>query len=286
MIEWEAAARIESPFGTLQLNDPDNGTFYALDPSRCSATRNLRVTSDPVPQGDGEILHARFAEGIEFNITAWLMINRETPACDAVFTGGTAIAREMSEELGKHLGGILNGSGRYFWQPSDYGDERMMDEARWLVPLETTLNGDGIYEVTFGIDCPFPYLLDKTQTTETIAGSGTLTNSGNVEFWPVIIVDGPASVFTITNDDTGEVIRYVGDDLPEGQDIGPGDIAEIDTFRNTIYLGVGGTPGDDDNLKAGVDVLNTDFWPVIPGTTNVTVAGATAHFLLNNSWLP
>lgn len=281
MIEWEAAARIESPFGTLQLNDPDNGTFYALDPQRCSASRNLRVTSDPVPQGDGEILHARFSEGIEFTITAWLMIDPHTPACDAAATNGTAIAREMSEELGKHLGGILNGAGRYFWQPSDYGDERMMDEARWLSPLETTLNGEGIYEVTFGIDSPFPYLLDKTQTTVNIAGSSTLTNSGNVEFWPVIKLNGPASVVSITNDDTGFSIEYKGNDLPGGQDIGGGDYGEIDTFRNTMYLN-----GDDDNLKAGIDVLNTDFWPLPPGTTNVTVTGASADFLLNNAWLP
>lgn len=286
MIEWEAAARIESPFGTLNFNDDTAGTLYLLDPKRCNATRNLRVTSDPVPQGDGEILHARFAEGIEFSITLSLWIDRETPACDAAIEGGSATAREMSEELGKHLGGILNGQGRWFWQPSDYPDERMMDEARWLVPMETTMNSEGIYEVTFGLDSPFPYLLDKTQTTSTISGSGTLTNNGNVEFWPVIVVDGPASVFSITNDDTGASIVYVGDDLPGGQDIGPGDIGEIDTFRNTMYLGIGGAPGDDDNLKAGIDVLNTDFWPLVPGTTNVTVAGASADFLLNNAWLP
>jgi hypothetical protein len=275
LIEWQQSARIQSSYGTLNFNDDSGTTLYLLDPQRCVARRNLRVTADPVPQGDGEILHARFADGVEFDITLTLWTDRNSPACDDD-------ARLMEEALHKHLQAILNGSGRWFWQPTGYGDERMMDEARWLAPLVSTMGNEGIWELTFSIDSPFPYIIDATQTTESLSNAiaDTLTNTGNAPFWPVIRVLGPASAFTIENQDNGMMIDY-DPTLPGGQNISVGDYAEIDTFRNTIYLN-----GDEDNLKAGIAVTNTDFWSLSPGTTNVIITGADANFLLNDAWLP
>lgn len=282
MIEWDVNSTLQSPLGDLELNQTvsvgGNSCIYLVDPGRSKATRNMRATVDNVPQGDGEIFHRRFSSGVEFALVVELWETNNLPACDE-------LARLMQEELVKHLEAIKNESGRYFWQPTNYNDERMLDEARWLVAVEETLGEGNIWELSFTIDSPFPYVLDATQASPSISGSSSITNSGNVHHYPVIQPQGAFTDFTITNTTTGLTIVYDGD-RPGAQGVGGGDIAEIDTFRNTIYLGIGGAPGDDDNLSPGIDPLLTDYFTLAPGVNNITCTGATCVFLVNNAWHP
>ncbi len=103
--------------------------------------------------------------------------------------------------------------------------------------------------------------------------------------YPVVIVDGPFSAFTLENQTSGLTIVY-DSARPGGQSVGGGDIAEIDTFRNTIYLGIGGAPGDDDNLKPNIDPLQSDYFTLEPGSNTILISGADATFLVNNAWHP
>ncbi len=285
IIEWDQSGYLNTPIGNLLINQPitDVGSFMAV-PSKCKVQRSLRVTSDPVPQGDGEILHRRFSDGIELQIVLelWKVVDPDPgqgePACGEDL-------RLMLEHLGLYLQAILNGRGRWFWLPSGYGDYRMLDECRWLIDVTRELDSRRT-TVTFTIDSPFPYFIDATEqfgsdTTISDGGSGILTNAGNHEAYPVIEVAGTTSSFTLTNN---SVVDQNGDPLEivyDGATITTPDFAEIDVFRNTIYLN-----GNESNLKAGIDAQTTDYFILRPGDNDVEISGADAAFKFNNSWVP
>lgn len=275
MIEWTNASLLRvTALGDLPFMAA-TGARYLLDQRGCKSSRTLRVVSDPIPQGDGEIFHRRFTDGtqIDFTIQLW---DDASPACAAVM-------RVMYEDLSQWLGAMLNTSGRYVWQPSGVGvDMRMMDEARWLSPLDVEWLDGGIVQVKFSIDSPFPYYIDSTQDSIVLPDGVpvVITNEGNADFFPVIQVDGPTSGFTITNAATGQQIDYDAS-RPGAASIGGGDYAEIDTFQSKIYLN-----GDDDNLAAGIDPEATDYFVIKPDANTVEITGADATLLMNNAWLP
>ncbi len=292
MIEWDQPSRLNTPVGDLLFNQPmtlfDGETvgYFMIDPERMGAAgRGIRATKDPVPQGDGAILHRRFTDGTELALVVefWKEIAASAPvgegekACDQDL-------RLMLETLGYYLQSVLNGRGRWFWEPSGYGDERMLDECRWLVAVARTLQA-GLTSATFTIDSQFPCFIDATEISGSdvfIAGGDTVTlfNDGNHDAYPVLEVFGSTSSFTITNnslvDQDGDPLKIVYD----GTTIAGGDFAEIDTFRNTIYLN-----GNEANLKAGIDAQETDFFVLRPGE-NVIESGVDVQFKYNNSWVP
>lgn len=276
MIEWANAATLRTAQGDLDLNTAVSpGTpRYLIDQSRSRATRGLRVTSDPVPQGDGEIFHRRFTDGTELELAVQLW-HGDQPACGAD-------ARLMYEALSLHLSAMLNEPGRFLWLPTDYGDERMLDQARWLSPLRIEYGENALQTVTFAIDSPFPYMIDSTQLSQTIEHLDTdiIVNEGNADFYAVIKAHGDAALFSIENLTTGLQIFYDWT-RPGAVPIDLGDYAEIDTFRNTVYRN-----GDEASLKAGIDVELTDFFPLVPGENEIAVDGVDAEFLVNHAWLP
>lgn len=273
MIEWTVATVLRTSLGDLAINAA-SGARYLLDQAGCEQSRTLRVTSDPVPEGDGEVFHRRFADGTQIDLRMQLWMD-DAPACGSD-------AREMYEDLAQHLSAILNDGGRYLWTPTDYGDQRMMDEARWMTPIRTTFLDGGVVQLEFSIDSPFPYFIDGTQESIALVDGvpTVVTNDGNADFYPVILVDGPATDFTIANATSGLQIVY-SSARPGAQALGSMDFAEIDTYRNTVYLN-----GDEDNLKPGVDPEETDYFVVLPDANTITITGADATLLLNNAWLP
>src|SRR6185295_4647970 len=107
------------------------------------------------------------------------------------------------------------------------------------------------------------------------AGSPTaiLNNSGTAPFWPVFKVYGPFDSFQIENssnldDDGNPMIILYQDILPGAVPIGGSDYIEIDCFRNTVYLN-----GSGDTRKAGINIIESDFWNLIVGNSTVTVSG-------------
>lgn len=276
MIEWSNPATLRTARGDLDLNTAESPGVarYLLDKTRCEVTRGLRVTSDPVPQGDGEIFHRRFTDGTELQLAVQLW-HGSKPACGAE-------ARLMYEALALQLSTMLNEPGRFLTTPTDYGDERMLDQARWLSPMKLEYGPNDLHIVTFAIDSPFPYLIDGTQLTQTVEHLATesIFNLGNADFYPVIKAHGDAALFSIENLTTGQQIRYDWT-RPGAVPIDLGDYAEIDTFRNTVYLN-----GDEASLKAGIDVELSDFFVLVPGENEIAVDGVDAEFLVNHAWLP
>ncbi len=285
MIEWDQSGYLNTPIGNLLINQPitDLGSFMAV-PSKCKVQRSLRVTSDPIPQGDGEILHRRFSDGIELQIVLelWKVVDPDPslgePACGEDL-------RLMLEHLGLYLQAILNGRGRWFWLPSGYGDYRMLDECRWLIDVTRELDSRRT-TVTFTIDSPFPCFIDATEqfgSDTTIASGDTvvLTNDGNHETYPVIEVYGTTSAWSVVNaslvDQNGNPLALIY----AGTTITTPDFAEVDVFRNTIFLN-----GNQSDLAAGIDAEESDYFFLRPGDNEITAVGADVAFKFNNAWVP
>lgn len=273
--EWQVPFTIQSSKGDLDLNDEasSDGLFLLID-AGCSATRGIRATVDEVPQGDGQINHARFTTGYEIELEVALWTDRENPACDAD-------ARVMAETLMLHLNSLLKDPGRLFWTPSGLGDQRLLDEAKLRECGPFTIGPAGDPRIRFKFDSPFPYVIDFTQDTIALPASTpvAVTNEGTVDFFPVVKVYGPTSAFVLANQTFGQSIVY-NDALPGAVAIGGGDYVEIDFFRNTVYLNGSGA-----NRKTGIDIELSVFWPLEAGVANsIEVTGASADLLLNHAY--
>jgi Siphovirus-type tail component, C-terminal domain len=264
----------------LVFNEQTTDGFFVFDAPECKCGFPLRLTEDDIPQADGAIFHRRYRGGYFMQLKIALWETADDEACDAVL-------RMMNDELSRFINAMQNADrGRILWQPSGYSDQRMLDQVQLAVATDSIIE-NGVTFITVGFDTPFPYAIDKTQTTTPLDG-GTdgdiLTNLGTADFWPVIKVFGATSAFTITNesvvDDLGNPLQIVYDaSLPGAAAIGGGDYVEIDCFRNTVYLN-----GNQANRKAGIDIEQSDFFPLVVGPNVITISGATADVLWNHAW--
>ncbi len=274
---WDAptAFTLTNPYnGTMSFNTQTSTGLYLLDRSGCKFTVAVRSTTDNVPQSDGAILHHRFLTGTQMELKFVLMGDADSIACDDVLT-------TMVDQLTGAFRSLLNAGdniGRLTWDAQ--GElTRILDDCRLLVYPDFDAGGN-LPTLTVTIDSQYPYAQNLTQqsTSITSGGSSTLTNDGTADYFPVFQVHGATSGFTLTNLTTG--IQFVYDStLPGAVAIGGGDYAEIDTFRNTIFLNGSGA-----NLKAGVDELNSDYWSLIVGGNLVSITGANVTVLWAPAW--
>ncbi len=271
--------------GTLTFNVPTaEGYLFSLDQDACSFNIVVRSTKDNVPQADGSILHHRFLTGVEMVLTVKLWTEDEKPACDADLAN-------MLDLLSGSFRSLLNAGdneGRLAWE-IEGGSERMLDDARLLVyPLFTNQGGLNPV-VTVTIDSRYPYAEDLNQTLTPCADGVpvTLTNTGTADFFPVFQVNrlngstsaSAVNAFTIDNLTTGEQFNY-SDALPGADPISAGGhYAEIDTFGNTIFL-----DGNGANLKAGVDELTSEYFPLVTGANQILISGCDMDVLWQNAW--
>jgi len=285
IVEWDCVPiDLVTPQGQMDWNTPavDSDPLFLLVKESCQAVSSQRVTKDNIPQKDGSILHQRFRTGYEIALKIAYWERKDVPACGELLV-------DMHDEMMRHLRSILNESGRVIYTPTGHA-ARFFDEVRWLREVATEAQS-GLTTVTFALDSPFPYSLDFAQIeTEIDTSPTTLTNNGSAPMFPVIRVDGPTCGFTIINndnlDDQGDPKQIVYDsDFPGAQCIGSGEFAEIDTFRDVIYLN-----GDEDNLKPGIDVENSDFFELVVGANDIVVLGEgtepapTVTFLWQNAY--
>lgn len=265
---------LTNPFnGSMTFNEQTSSGIYLLDRSGCSFEISVRSTSDNVPQSDGSILHHRFLTGTQMKLAFVLGETTEIPACDE--TLGL-----MLEELSGAFRSLLNAGdneGRLAWDIPGGGPIRMLDDVRLLVYPAFDAGGN-LPTVTVTIDSQYPYAQDLTQISTPIANgaNANLDNDGTANYFPVFQVHGATSAFTLENTTTGEQFVYDAN-LPGAVSIGGGDYAEIDTFRNTVFLN-----GNGANLKAGVDQLNSEYWDLRTGINNVAITGASVDVL----WAP
>lgn len=276
-IDWSAPFSIVTPSGTLPLNsDAGGGRQYKLNPKRSVGRRGIRATKDSIPQGDGDIFHERFAEGSEMQLAIQLWDNGKI-ACDDVLV-------DMYDDLRGILWSLLrpaDDGGRVIWTPAGKA-ARMIDAARLLSLNDPDEDAEtGATELVCVIDTPFPYAIAEAQDVTTASGTFTVPNDGNVEFWPVIKVNcsGICGAFQIEAD-TGLLIDW--DASYGGVSITAG-YAEIDTFKGTMFLN-----GDEDDLSGSLVAIDSDFFPIAPGGTEVSAIGAGGFddvtFLTNDAW--
>jgi hypothetical protein len=285
--EWDVFFRLVDPQGTLLLNQLSGTDLYLLNPQKCNANLAVRLTADPIPQASGQISHRRWRAGYTMHLAIQLwqeVAGEREPACDED-------VRRMLDTLGLHLNAFENPptGARVYWQPSGYGDERMLVLAQ-LASGPTVALEQGVTEIEFDLDSPAPYYLDSTelQTTITDGNTDVVPNDGNADYHPVIQVSGtgtgPATDFTITNhdafDDDGNELQFIYDStLPGASAVPGGEYVELNFFNDTAYLN-----GDEDNMKAGIDILNSDFFPLVPGDNNLEIVGADMLIKSNNAW--
>lgn len=300
-LEWDIPFTLTTPFsGTpLVFNTTGAGPRYLMDRSGCvmgpglASSTTIRRDRVFIPQASGEIKQVRgFKPGYEFTIALELYIGKSdadgdvdvTPACL-----GDLVA--MGDLLMGHCEALVQGEGRISWLPSPSGttavDQRMLDKISLLSwPTPQFDDVDMTVTITFEVFTAFPYAINLTEGTPATVPN-TLTNVGTSRTYPVFRVHGPSTDFILTNtsvlDDAGNPLQFIYDSgLPGGAAIGGGDYAEIDTFRNTIYLNGSGA-----NLKANIDVIDSEFFWLNPGANVITVGGSgtgTVDAIWNSAW--
>jgi hypothetical protein len=265
LLQWDLPMEIQSPFGSIALNtDLGGGRKLLVNHRKSVARRQVRVVRDDLPNGDGWIMHDRFSTGYEMQVCVRFM-DGEDPACDEALC-------EMRDELYGVLWSLLrpeSDGGRLLWQSYCAPSRRMLDAARLFSISDPEEDAEeGATEVTFVLDSPLPYAISETQEVVNVNGlAQTVTNAGNVDFWPVIklYTDGA----TIVNNTVGKEINIFSGCL------GGGSYIEIDTFRNVLYV-----DGDQANAKPCLDCFLTDFFPLAPGDNDIDSTGS-ADFLVN-----
>ncbi len=303
MIDWSIPYTLTTPAGTLEFNVPTTaeygsgtGYLFLLDTEKCKATPGpLRVTVDDIPQADGSIIHPSFLHGytVKLSVRLWVQngdedaVDARSPACDTDL-------RVMWDTLILHANALktpsladLVSQCRLAYEPPGYFTDRMADQLQLIEWPDPSIS---IPEWTadFTVQSALPYEIGQEKGPFTV-GSSPLPygNSGNTETFPLFIVTAvgaPLTQFTIENSTIGQSIEYDAD-LPGAPSIAPGDYAEISTFRNTIYLN-----GSSANLKPGIVVSSSDFFPLIPQPDTNTLSfvhtggSATCEITYNDAW--
>ncbi len=280
--DWNLRFDLTSPYANLVFNVQTADGLYLLDKDSSSFDVEVRSTKNNVPQSDGSILHHRFLTGASMALTIHLMEDADTIACDD-------LAATMVDSLTGAFRSLLNAGdneGRLSWSISG-GNIRMLDDARLLVYPAFTYQGTWP-TITATIDSEFPYAQDLNQssTAVTSGGTQTLTNTGSAPYYPVFIVAGATSAFTITVVSPQQTTQFVYDStLPGASAIAGGNCAEINCFKNTIFLDTGCTgAADDADLAAGVDQLNSEYPVLDVGANQVSITGANMTVLWAPAW--
>ena len=270
-VEWIQPFTLNTSAGSYVFN---SGTFpqMLLDQTACKASRAIRATTDPIPQGDGDIFHDRWSNGYEMTLVAQPWFTHDQFACPGLELNGTTV-QDMRDELYEHLWALLRpdpDDASIVWTPTG-GTPRMLYQIRLLDIADPKITDEGVVTFEFTIDTWFPYAQSQTGTTTNINGIGaTITNNGNVPFWPVLKVysDG----ISILNNTTGKQINMTAGCL------GAGSYIEIETFRMTAYV-----DGDQANAKPCVNIQSTDFFPLVPGPNQIN-SSASVDFLYSDAW--
>lgn len=262
------------------LNDPTER--YMLLPDKCKAERDLRLTRTFRPQNDGELVHRKFAAGLQFDLAVELWTADDGasepsgPACDTQ-------RRIMYDKLSGQLYAIIRDYGGWVWAPSTIipiPDRRLNLMQLVDGPKQER---DGIFTVvTFSLRSPFPYAVnDELLTTSVGDGSSTLlANEGTAPYYPIVRVYGPTDTVTVENVTTGQSLVYLGAGaLPGSISIPGGDYADFDFWEETAFLSDGVT-----RLKAGIDLSATDFWTLVPGDNQIATVGANVDILWRIAW--
>lgn len=293
-IEFDVPMEIISPFlpdGLLinQLIAPVDGTsyYFLVRPSGYQIIPSkFRSVIDSISQADGVSIQQPYIDGLVATMTVeyWEATNGDihslTIAC-------AQTARLMDQLLLGVLNSLRvwttdpNNLQRYIWTPTGAGNRALTNVLLASWPTVTIEDPPPGISRTFSLGTPFPYAIDLSQSDPTIDDGDSLviTNGGNADFSPVMQIQGPTTVFLITNEETGETVSYDGT-RPGAAAIASGHYAEIDFFQGSIFLDGAGA-----DLVAGLDPVATDLFTFAPGDQTISVTGADVKVLYNDSYV-
>lgn len=277
LADWSVPFELTSALysGTdLPINTAAATGIYLLRPDGCSLATSVRATKEDMPQASGSILHPRYLTGMEMTLVVQLWETTQVAACNET-------SQVMLDEIMGYVAALLNAGdnqGRIVWTP-DGESSRMLDDIRLLTYPEESITDGGITELTFTVDTRFPYAMEETELQVVLDASEVVTNLGNTYTYPVIRVNGTFTGFTLSNTTTGAQLVYDGT-RPGATGVTSPSYIELDMFRNTAYLNGSGA-----NMKAGIDPLLSEFFPLAPGANTITLTGAPSGLaLINGAW--
>jgi hypothetical protein len=286
--DWNCPMILVSPEGNLTLNAYTSDGGYMLDNANCKSGPAVRATADDVPQGDGGILHAGFLGPYQLDITIQYWAADPSAACAT----STPSSETMNDLLMRHLFAMKSGGGRLVYSPVGKAT-RIADKLQLFGSEITVSEQPGATGVAFTLLSQLPYTFDFEQTETVIDGGSpaVLSNDGSCSYLPVTKVYGPFDAFAYENadalDQAGNPLQIVYDSgLPGAVPVGPGDYIEINHFANTCYLNGSGA-----SRKAGIAIIESDFWPLVVGDNHVSISGEgtapapEAHILWQPAWL-
>lgn len=300
-IEWSVPMEIISPYlpDGLLINQPmtveglDNAFYFMVRPDGYQIVPGkFRSVIDSISQADGVSMQQPYIDGLvaTMKIEYWIAVNGDIkalyPAGVVKDVGDFCLDARLMNEM---LMGVLNSlrlwttdpntMQRYIWTPTDTNQRLLTNVllSSWPTPGQDP----PLVSQTFSLGTPYPYAIDIDQSDPTIDDGGSLviTNEGNAHFSPVMQVQGPTTVFLITDELTGETVSYDGT-RPGAVAIGGGDYAEIDFFQGSIFLN-----GDGADLVAGLDPVATDLFTFAPGDQTISVTGADVKVLYNDAYV-
>ena len=281
MAERGIPYKLTTPYGSVIFNDLS--AFMAGQP--CFLLTNVsgvdggavRATVERIPQRDGAVIFDAFQGEMQ-------------PILEGKIWAKTAAEiRERADYLKACCKSILRSDGTLSWFPSGAPDRQVLVR---LFDKPTIQSQSGTWSRTFQLSLVSPddrafsltqYSQDSTLLASAVGGTFVLPtilpfsfgdataggdasclNSGNTDSYPVIRIYGSVAAPRITNITTGLYVSMLG------LSVGLGDYVEIDMRNETVRL----NGNEDVSLIAFLDVANSTFFPLIPGTNSIRLTGS------------
>ncbi len=251
------------------------GNGYTISYIAGGDAAQVRNPVDNRPHAHGGIVH-RFRRGAKVMTIQGLVV-ATSPTYRTL----------LDDALHDHLTQILqtdsfeddNADARLFWTPAGKATRFQavhLYEALSILGTAGSPGGGGVNaapkQFSFGLVSGRPEALTYEQTVTEIGIAETLIpNNGNTETWPVIKMYPSGSTFSLVRDD-GYALYWDG--TPAGTYV------EIDMLRETMYW-----DGDAGNALNGLNMTDSDFFPIPRGGATITCSGGSATVLSNDAWV-
>ena len=271
-------ARLESPTDMLVLDALDGWGILGLD----MGDPDTRVSTQNAPDADGTLDFTSFVgarpitlalELVEFSQSLWQMVSRLKS-----FTRPRVELR-MCVQWSETSPLVCADIRRSTW--SNPLDNLWVQRPviSWVCPKgvweEVTATISLIFPASGGTELgrnyssagtPQGLTFDRVYPTSPVLGSGSVTNMGNSEAFPVLRVYGPCTDPVIWNDTLDKQLAF------SSLSIAAGEFLEIDTRYKTIrYLG-----DPTDSRYNNLNFTLSRWWTLSPGTSAIRFLPATS----------
>lgn len=248
--------------GVIAAYAPGAGNGYLIQRITGLDGAPIRNPMSTRPHKGGGIGHAFARDYRVFTIEGIVLASTNT------------IRTTLEDKLRGVAESLMKDQGRCFFLPS--GQATRFLEVKHYEAVDNSdfpygIAGPHGFNITFVAERPYPLTYTQSLTNLPDGTPTAIGNAGNAETWPVVKVYGPSAGFTLSRADGTSVI-WVGT-------LGAGVYIEIDMFKETMY-----NDGNGADRLGGLDLENSDFFPIPAGGDTLTVTGATGTVLANAAW--